>query len=147
MRSDAGKLGANGILYASIDEPGTGAKIAGAVLGVGVNRRGQVVAILVENDEMGTIAEMQARQKEARASLPDERTCKSSQEGRSATLYKAVGEEKIVVRKSTGGRSEIIRYVEPGEYVLRVDSFQKYEKVGFRDGYGWINKKDLSAEL
>ncbi len=47
MRKKAGKLGANGILLPAINEPGTGAKIAGAVLGVGINRRGNVVAIRI----------------------------------------------------------------------------------------------------
>ena len=44
IRKKAGSLGANAILMPGIDEPGTGAKIAGAFLGVGVNRNSQTMA-------------------------------------------------------------------------------------------------------
>lgn len=44
IRKKAGSLGANAILMPGINEPGTGAKIAGAVLGVGVNRNSQTTA-------------------------------------------------------------------------------------------------------
>lgn len=49
VRKEAAKLGANGVLHAKLDEPGTGAKIAGALLGTGTNRRGEMVAIFVHD--------------------------------------------------------------------------------------------------
>ena len=45
MKKEAGKLGANGIIMDSMSEPSAGAKIAGAFLGVGVNRKGRSIAI------------------------------------------------------------------------------------------------------
>ncbi len=47
MRKRAAKVGANGVLLPAIDEPSTGAKIAGAVLGVSTERRGETLAIYV----------------------------------------------------------------------------------------------------
>ncbi len=47
MRKKAAKLGANGILLPSINEPGAGAKVAGAVFGTGTQRKGNVVAIRI----------------------------------------------------------------------------------------------------
>ena len=47
MRKKAAKLGCNGVLLSSIDEPGAGAKVAGAFLGVGTKRRGHAYAIRV----------------------------------------------------------------------------------------------------
>ena len=47
MRKKAGDLGANGILMPQINEPGAGAKIAGAVFGTGTQRKGDVIAIRV----------------------------------------------------------------------------------------------------
>lgn len=47
MRKKAGKLGANAILLPAISEPGAATKIAGAVLGVGAERKGNVVAIRI----------------------------------------------------------------------------------------------------
>ena len=47
MRKKAGEMGANAILMPSIDEPGAGAKIAGAIFGVGTNRSGEVVALRI----------------------------------------------------------------------------------------------------
>jgi hypothetical protein len=47
MRKKAGKLGANGILLPAINEPGAGAKVAGAIFGVGTERKGNVVAIRI----------------------------------------------------------------------------------------------------
>src|SRR5688572_17828565 len=38
MRKKAGELGANGIILDAISEPGAGAKVAGAILGTGVER-------------------------------------------------------------------------------------------------------------
>lgn len=47
MKKRAAKIGANGILFQPIDEPGQGAKIAGALLGTGTNRKAEMVAIYV----------------------------------------------------------------------------------------------------
>lgn len=45
LRHDAGQRGANGIVLNPIHEPGAGAKIAGAIFGIGTQRKGEVVAI------------------------------------------------------------------------------------------------------
>ena len=45
MKKEAGKLGANGIILDALSEPGAGAKVAAAFLGVGVNRKGRAIAI------------------------------------------------------------------------------------------------------
>lgn len=45
MRKKAGELGANGIILDAISEPSAGAKIAGAFLGTGAERKGKAVAI------------------------------------------------------------------------------------------------------
>lgn len=47
MRRRAGQVGANAILLPQISEPGAGAKVAGAFLGTGTQRKGQVVAIRI----------------------------------------------------------------------------------------------------
>lgn len=47
MRKKAAKLGCNGILLPSINEPGAGAKVAGAFLGTGTERKGNAYAIRV----------------------------------------------------------------------------------------------------
>ena len=47
MRKKAGELGANGIILDAISEPGAGAKVAGAILGTGVERKGKAIAIYV----------------------------------------------------------------------------------------------------
>jgi hypothetical protein len=47
LRKRAAAIGANGILFTRVEEPSTGAKIAGAVFGVGTNRRAEMVAIYV----------------------------------------------------------------------------------------------------
>jgi hypothetical protein len=47
MRKKAGALGANAILLPQINEPGAGAKVAGAVFGTGTQRKGNVVAIRI----------------------------------------------------------------------------------------------------
>jgi len=47
MQKKAGKMGANAIILDAMSEPSTGAKIAGAVFGVGTNRRGKAIAIFV----------------------------------------------------------------------------------------------------
>lgn len=51
MQKKAGKMGANAIILDAMSEPTTGAKIAGAFLGVGVNRRGKAIAIYVFSEE------------------------------------------------------------------------------------------------
>jgi len=47
MRKKAGELGANAILMPDITEPGSGAKIAGAIFGTGAERKGNVIAIFI----------------------------------------------------------------------------------------------------
>lgn len=47
LREEAGKLGANAIVLGEIDEPGTGARIAGAVFDIPTERETQAVAIYV----------------------------------------------------------------------------------------------------
>lgn len=49
LRKRAAKIGANGILHAELDEPGTGAQIAGAVFGTGTSRKAEMVAIYVHH--------------------------------------------------------------------------------------------------
>lgn len=44
-RKKAGQVGANAVILAKINEPSAGAKIAGAFLGTGSQRRGQLVAL------------------------------------------------------------------------------------------------------
>jgi hypothetical protein len=50
MRKKAADLGATGIILGNIDEPGAGAKVAAAVLGVGADRKGKAVAIYADAD-------------------------------------------------------------------------------------------------
>jgi hypothetical protein len=47
MREEAGKLGANAIILGDMQAPGTGARVAEAILGTTANRTGQAVAIYV----------------------------------------------------------------------------------------------------
>ena len=47
LREEAGKLGANAIILGDIEEPGTGARIAGAVFGTTTERETQAIAIYV----------------------------------------------------------------------------------------------------
>jgi len=47
IREKAGKLGCNGVLLPQIDEPGAGAKVAGAIFGTGTERKGNAIAIRV----------------------------------------------------------------------------------------------------
>ena len=47
-KAKAASVGANGIILSKIDEPSAGAKVAATVLGVGVMRRGEIVAIHVQ---------------------------------------------------------------------------------------------------
>ena len=50
MRQKAAEVGANGIIMGAINEPGAGAKVAGAFLGTGTERKGKSVAIFVPTD-------------------------------------------------------------------------------------------------
>jgi hypothetical protein len=55
MRKKAGEMGANGIILDAISEPGAGAKVAGAILGTGAERKGKAIAIYVfPADSAGT---------------------------------------------------------------------------------------------
>lgn len=47
MKKQAGKFGANGIILDAVSEPSAGAKIAGAFLGTGSERKGKAIAIYV----------------------------------------------------------------------------------------------------
>jgi len=47
MKLKAGKMGANAIILDAISEPSAVAKVAGAVFGVGVERKGKAIAIFV----------------------------------------------------------------------------------------------------
>ena len=51
MKKKAAKLGANAIILDAISEPSAGAKIAGAIFGVGINRKGKAVAIFVHPEK------------------------------------------------------------------------------------------------
>ena len=51
VRKKAAKLGANGVLLQEVTEPSTGAKVAQHFLGTGANRRGELVAIYVHQDD------------------------------------------------------------------------------------------------
>lgn len=50
MRKKAAEVGANGIIMGNIDEPSAAAKVAGAFLGTGTERKGKSVAIFVPSD-------------------------------------------------------------------------------------------------
>lgn len=50
MRKRAAEVGANGLILDAISEPSAGAKIAGAFLGTGAERKGKAVAIFVLPD-------------------------------------------------------------------------------------------------
>ena len=55
MRKKAGEMGANAIILDAISEPGAGAKVAGALLGTGAERKGKAIAIYVfPADSAGT---------------------------------------------------------------------------------------------
>jgi hypothetical protein len=47
MRKKAGEMGANAIVLDALSEPGAGAKVAAAVLGVGAERKGRAIAVYV----------------------------------------------------------------------------------------------------
>lgn len=50
MRKKAASVGATGIILSGIDEPGAGAKVAGAVFGTGADRKGKSLAIYSVSD-------------------------------------------------------------------------------------------------
>ena len=50
MRKKAAELGANGVIVENTKDPGTGAKVAKALLGTSANRKGEAVAIYVHPD-------------------------------------------------------------------------------------------------
>lgn len=47
MREKAGKMGANAVILDSVQEPGTGAKVASVLFGTGANRKGKALAIFI----------------------------------------------------------------------------------------------------
>ncbi len=47
MRKKAASLGCNGVILPQIHEPGSGAKVAGAIFGTGTERKGSAIAIRV----------------------------------------------------------------------------------------------------
>jgi len=47
MKKRAGQMGANAIILDAVSEPSAGAKIAGAIFGVGAERKGKAIAIFV----------------------------------------------------------------------------------------------------
>ena len=47
MKKKAGLMGANAIILDAVSEPSAGAKIAGAIFGVGAERKGKAIAIFV----------------------------------------------------------------------------------------------------
>lgn len=49
VRKRAASVGANGVLHAVVQEPGSGAKVAAAVFGVSASRRAEMVAIFVHH--------------------------------------------------------------------------------------------------
>lgn len=52
MRKKAGAIGANGLILDAVTEASAGAKVAGAVFGVGSERKGKAVAIFVFPDSV-----------------------------------------------------------------------------------------------
>lgn len=50
VRKEAGRMGANGVIVRRVKEPGTGAKVAQAVIGTEANRQGELIAIYVLPD-------------------------------------------------------------------------------------------------
>lgn len=47
MRKKAAEMGANGIILQSVEDAGTGAKLAHAILGTSADRKGKAIAIFV----------------------------------------------------------------------------------------------------
>jgi hypothetical protein len=54
MRKKAGELGANAVILEAVEEPSAGAKVAGAFLGTGAERKGKAIAIYVFPDGGGS---------------------------------------------------------------------------------------------
>ena len=50
QRQKAAQVGANGVVLGKVNEPGAGAKVAGAFLGTGTNRNGDAMAIYIPGD-------------------------------------------------------------------------------------------------
>ena len=50
MRYTAGQMGANAVILDAVSEPGTGAKVASALLGTNADRKGKGIAIYVYPD-------------------------------------------------------------------------------------------------
>ena len=50
MRKKAGELGANAVILEAVEEPSAGAKVAGAFLGTGAERKGKAIAIYIFPD-------------------------------------------------------------------------------------------------
>lgn len=47
LRKKAGEMGGNGVILDGVSEPSAGAKVAGAFLGTGTERKGKAIAIYV----------------------------------------------------------------------------------------------------
>lgn len=47
MREKAGEMGANGVILEDVKEPGTGSKVAHALIGTTADRKGKAIAIFV----------------------------------------------------------------------------------------------------
>ena len=47
VKKEAAKIGANGVLFSAVTEPGSGAKVAAAIFGTGTTRRAEMIAIFV----------------------------------------------------------------------------------------------------
>lgn len=54
VRKKAARLGANGVLLQEVREPSTGAKVANHLLGVGADRKGEMLAIYVRPAPRGS---------------------------------------------------------------------------------------------
>jgi hypothetical protein len=57
MRKKAAELGCNGVILPQINEPGAGAKVAGAIFGTGTQRKGNAVAIRVLGKKIKSTSE------------------------------------------------------------------------------------------
>lgn len=53
MKKKAAELGANAIILDALSEPSAGAKVAGAFLGTGAERKGKAIAIFVYPEQAG----------------------------------------------------------------------------------------------
>jgi hypothetical protein len=53
-RQKAAEVGANGLILGGINEPGAGAKVAGAFLGTPVSRKGKALAVWIPSDSAKT---------------------------------------------------------------------------------------------